>query len=251
MVYFILPIYNERGNVHSLISGIRKKMQGREHVIIAVNDGSTDGTLGQLQALNGQNLVIISSLINMNVGAVFSAGIARVLETANDDDAVIIMESDQTSDFGLIDGLLDQIQNNGMDIVIASRFIPGGGYVGFPWSRRVLSFGANYLMRFYFPIIKVIDYSIFFRAYRKGILKRAVEVFGPFGLIQSRGFSANAELLIKLSLLTDRIKEIPFVYNYARKRGQSKIRIFNTINEYFTLISYLKIIMRKYRFLSG
>jgi len=100
-------------------------------------------------------------------------------------------------------------------------------------------------MKFYFPIQNVIDYTIFFRAYRIGLVKKATEHFGRFGLIQSKGFVANAELLIKLSIFTKKIKEVPFTYNYGKKIGQSKINVFRTINEYFVLINYLKRIFNK------
>ena len=121
----------------------------------------------------------------------------------------------------------------------------------FPLPRMIFSHCANRLMRTFFPVGDVRDYTIFFRAYRAGVLRQASEYFGPFGLIQSKGFVANAELLVKLSFFTKRIMEIPFVYNYGRKKGASKIDVLRTINEYFTLINYLKRIFIKHRALAG
>jgi dolichol-phosphate mannosyltransferase len=166
-------------------------------------------------------------------------------DSKNNDDIMIIMESDQTSEINLVKPLVSKIRDEGNDIVIASRYIKGGGYANFPFLRRVFSLVANKLMQFYFPLINVRDYTIFFRAYRTGVLREAVKYFGQFGLIQSRSFCANAELLIKLSLFTKRINEIPFIYNYAKKGGGSKIRIFSTVLEYFSLILYLKAVFKK------
>jgi len=111
--------------------------------------------------------------------------------------------------------------------------------------RRIFSYAANFLMQKFFPIKGIFDYTIFFRAYRVGIIRKAVEHFGRFGLIQSLGFVANAELLIKLSFFTGRITEVPFIYDYGLKKGSSKIGVARTINEYFTVISYLKSVRRR------
>jgi hypothetical protein len=167
------------------------------------------------------------------------------LEIAQDDDILIIMESDRTSDINVVEEMVKKISQEKQDIVIASRYQRGGSYKRFPILRRFFSFGASFLMRHYFPIRDVYDYTIFFRAYRTGVIRRAVQYFGIFGLIQSKGFVANTELLIKLSLFTKKIVEIPFVYDYAQKKGASKIHVIRTINEYFVLINYMSRIFKK------
>ena len=250
MIFFIFPVYNENDNLPSLIAGIRALMAGRSYRMIAVNDGSTDGSLEVLTRLGGEDLIVIGSTINMNIGAVFSNGIAEVLRLADDRDVMMIMESDQTSEIDLIFPMSEMILKDAADVVVASRYIPGGRYLNFPLPRLIFSHGANFLMRQYFPIARVFDYTIFFRAYRVGLVRQAARYFGPFGLIQSKGFVANAELLIKLSLFTSKITEIPFVYNYGKKKGASKIHVLRTINEYFVLINYLKRILRKRQQLS-
>lgn len=246
MIYFILPIYNEEDNLAPLIQGIRQRLRGEAYKIVAVNDGSSDRSLEILESLQGGELCITGSLVNMNVGAVFSAGISRVLAEAHDDDVMFIMESDQTSEQELIMPMAQKIRSQEADVVVASRYQAGGGYRNFPLPRLVFSRGANWMMRRLFPVGNIFDYTIFFRAYRAGIIRRAVEHFGPFGLIQSRGFVANAELLVKLSLFTSKIIEIPFAYNYGRKKGASKIHVFRTISEYFVLASYLKSLLGRY-----
>ncbi|MEI6437738.1 MAG: glycosyltransferase [Candidatus Omnitrophota bacterium] len=251
MIHFIFPVYNERANLPGLIAGIRRLMAGMPYRMVAVNDGSTDGSLEFLKEQQGDDLLITGSVINMNVGAVFSAGIHEALKGAADDDVIVIMESDQTSEQELVLPMAERIARGEADVVIASRYLLGGKYVNFPPARLLFSHAANRLIRFFFPVGEVRDYTIFFRAYRVGLLKRASVHFGPFGLIQSKGFVANAELLIKLSLLPCRVMEVPFVYNYGMKKGASKINVLRTINEYFTLVNYLKRIMAKQRVFGG
>lgn len=248
MIFFILPVYNEEGSLRAIIPEIRHAMRGMGYKIICVDDGSTDGSRRILEGLKGGDLLVEGFGINMNIGAVFSAGLERALSLAeSDDDVVVIMESDQTSSVQLVGRLVSELLQKGSDIAIASRYLRGGGYAHFPLLRRVASHCANLLMRLYFPIRGVRDYTIFFRAYRVRVLREAVACLGKFGLIQSKGFVANAELLVKLSFFTDRVAEIPFVYDYAKKVGSSKLRFFNTINEYFVTASYLRGVFGKLR----
>ena len=145
MIYFILPIYNEARNLRELINEIRQLLLGQECKIVAVNDGSTDSSLDVLNELGDKDLLIESQRINMNIGAVFSAGILRILqESTNPNDIVIIMESDQTSSLDEINDLLHEINKNNKDVVVASRYKKGGGYAHFPILRNLFSHCANY-----------------------------------------------------------------------------------------------------------
>ncbi len=246
-LYFLLPIYNEEANIASVISGLRAGQFGDEIKIVAVNDGSADRTAAILNALSGSDLIVLGTYVNMNVGAVFSSGIKYIVSKAQDGDLLVILESDQTSAIDLVPVMLDEIRFKGKDIVVASRYLVGGGYRNFPVARLIFSHVANRLMQYVFPIPNVLDYTIFFRAYRISSLRAALPYFGDSGLIQTHGFVANAELLIKLSLLSPLVAEIPFVYDYGVKRGASKINVLRTINEYFVLVAYLRRLTRKFK----
>ena len=247
-LFFLLPIYNEEANIASVISGLRAGQFGDEIKIVAVNDGSADRTAAVLNALSGSDLIVLGTHVNMNVGAVFSSGIKYIVSKAQDGDLLVILESDQTSAIDLVPVMLDEIRFKGKDIVVASRYLAGGGYRNFPVTRLIFSHLANRLMQYYFPIPNVLDYTIFFRAYRISSLRAALPYFGDSGLIQTHGFVANAELLIKLSLLSPLVAEIPFVYDYGVKRGASKINVLRTINEYFVLVAYLRRLTWKFKY---
>ena len=246
-LYFLMPTYNEEANIDSVISGLRAGQFGDEIKIVAVNDGSADRTAAILNALSGSDLIVLGTHVNMNIGAVFSSGIKYIVSKAQDGDLLVILESDQTSAIDLVPVMLDEIRLKGKDIVVASRYLAGGGYRNFPVARLIFSHVANRLMQYVFPIPNVRDYTIFFRAYRISSLRAALPYFGDSGLIQTHGFVANAELLIKLSLLSPLVAEIPFVYDYGVKRGASKINVLRTINEYFVLVAYLRRLTRKFK----
>ena len=247
MIYFILPIYNEENNIRKIIPDLRRMMQGEDYRIVAVNDGSSDGSLAVLREYLDRDILMEGSLINMNIGAAFSLAIDRVLfESRDPDDVMLIMESDQTSELGLVQRMVSALREEQADVVIASRYQPGGGYRRFPFSRLVFSRCANALLRWVFPIHPgVKDYTIFMRAYRVGVFHPVVECFGLAGLIQSQGFIANSELLMKIALFTDKIAEVPLVYDYGRKIGKSKMNVLRTINEYYVFIRYMKNLIGK------
>ncbi len=245
MIFIVLPVFNEEENIKGVVGEIHRTLKKMPHKIVAVNDGSKDSSLKILEKLKGKQLAYETYRTNMNVGAVFATGIARVLKDAQPDDVMIIMEADGTSAVDRIVPLLAGLKQN--DIVIASRYVSGGAYKNFPFTRRIFSHFASLLLRYYFPIADVRDYTIFYRAYRIRIIQKAVASFGLFGLIQSLGFVANAELLIKLSFFTGKISEIPFIYDYGKKQGESKMNVVRTINEYFTVLTYLQGVRRRLR----
>lgn len=237
MVLVILAIYNEERSIPRLISDIRGILKDGEYKIIAVDDGSSDNSLRILKELEGEDIIIARHKVNLSIGAVFSTGFNIALQAAkSDNDIVVLMESDQTSDADLLMHLIDEIRVNGYDIAIASRYIRDGGYINFPFLRKIYSLLANNILRTFFPIRNVTDYTIFYRSYRVGTLRKVMDFFGSYNFIHFRGFVSNSEILIKASCFTDRITEIPFRYDYGKKEGKSKLSVFNNIIEYFYFI---------------
>ena len=247
MLFIILPIYNEEQCLQTLIQDIFNEFIDTEIRIIAINDGSTDKSLEILKSELRETDIICSHITNMNIGVVFSEGIREFLARSSRDDVLIIIESDETSDIKLIRELYKTIRENEVDVVIASRYCDGGRYQSVPFFRFLLSYGANRFMRLIFPISNVSEYSLFCRAYSWDIMTQMREQFGVHGIIQSSTFFSNAEMLIKMSFLTDQFIEIPAVYDYGKKRGASKIRYLLTFLEYFTMIRMLRRIGKKVR----
>jgi len=167
MIYFIIPIFNEEDNIKEMINQLHNRMKGCEYRVIAVNDGSADRSLEILRSIKEANVTIMNTAVNMNVGAVFSSGLSMAIsQSSNEEDIAILMEGDQTSSMDVTLKLIDEIRQRGLDIVIASRYQNGGGFVNFPFMRRVYSNTANRLLRHYFPFMgQIKDYTIFFRVY--------------------------------------------------------------------------------------
>ena len=245
MLYILLPVFNEEAHIRKLIEDIEAALSGQSFKIIIVNDGSTDRTVEIVKEMDRSHVVLLSHSINLSIGAVFCTGLNYAVGEASDDDTLVLMESDLTSPAFMIKQLQEEIKTGNKDVVIASRYLNKGGYKNFPWMRTLFSLGANAMMRFFFPIEGIKDYTIFLRGYRVKVLKEVNSYFGAFNCLQTKGFVSNAELLIKCSLFTNKMGEIPFIYNYVLKKNPSKMRILGTILEYFSFVLYMQEIIKK------
>jgi dolichol-phosphate mannosyltransferase len=103
-----------------------------------------------------------------------------------------------------------------VDVMIGSRYIPGGGVEGWGLKRHIMSRGVNLYSRWLLGL-KAKDCSGAFRCYRTSLLAKL-----DFDAVRSRGYSFQEEILWHLKRLGARFGETPFIF-IDRKRGQSKI----------------------------
>lgn len=233
----IIPVYNEEKSLKLFFNNLQEELKDIKYSITFINDGSRDNTLNILKneqnKFNG-NMQIINVEKNKGVGNSFKLGIKNILKKYNQQNqAIVIMEGDNTNSFKYIKPMFKKI-NESADVVIASRYCEQGQNKGFPWLRNFLSKTGNLFLQKYLKI-KVSDFSIFFRMYRASILKMAYDKYGE-NLITQKNFSANFELLLKLNSLTDKLAEVPFVYDYNLKKSKSKFKILNNLFEYLVII---------------
>lgn len=236
MVIFIIPAYNEEDNIATLLINTAKTMSilGNNYKILVVNDGSNDKTAEIVKSF-APNLPV--ELINFTehrgVGEAFRQGFQLALDQAKDTDIIVTKEADNTSDLAILNEMLNKIYE-GYDLALASCYAPRGGIEKTSRDRIILSRGASFLIRLFFPI-KVYTSSSFYRAYKVIFLKKAFESYGS-ELIKEDGFVCMVELLIKLHRLGAKIVEVPMVLRGDLRKGKSKIKRIKTIFGYFRLI---------------
>ena len=227
----ILLAYNEEAGIQLHLDTIQAL--GVAHLrIIVVNDGSTDRTGAILAELSRRlPLEILSHPVNRGVAAAFKTGLRHAAATLAPSDFIITMEADATNDVRVLPPMLAHLEA-GYDVVCASRYRPGGGYEGFPFRRRLLSVCANHIARGYCRVPSVTDYTFFYRGYRAALLQDAFRRYGD-RFIETRGFAANVEMLVKLRRLQPlRATETPALYRYGLKRSRSTLAIGKTLVEY-------------------
>ncbi|CAA7602057.1 Glycosyl transferase family 2 [Acididesulfobacillus acetoxydans] len=254
MLFIILPAYNEEKGLPALLENTKKACGGLPYRIIVVDDGSRDqtGTIIREYTSLSEQVEAVSHGENMGLGPALLSGFRRVLEykhggwTENGGpagregagapwpDVIVTLDADNTHSPELIPLLYQRIRE-GDDLVIASRYAPGGRQRGLSPLRRMLSRGAGIVMKCAFPLPGIRDYSCGFRAYRLGLVRKGFAAYGE-RLIESTDFSATVELLLKLAPLCRSWSEVPFELRYDRKQGASKMKIWATISGYVALI---------------
>jgi dolichol-phosphate mannosyltransferase len=200
--------------------------------VIVVDDGSTDRTEAIVRQMKATvPLELLSHEVNRGVAAAFDTGLRHAAAISKPGDFVITIEGDGTNSLQAL-GPIISLLGEGYDVVCGSRYVPGGGYHGFPLGRRIWSVGANLVMRWYCGLAPVKDYTLFYRGYRAELLQEAFRRYGR-RFIEAQGFFANIEILVKLSRLRPlRAAETPVVYAYGAKRSGSKMRVWRNLSEY-------------------
>ncbi|MGI8907249.1 MAG: glycosyltransferase family 2 protein [Candidatus Sumerlaeaceae bacterium] len=239
-IFLALPAYNEAENIEPLIREAVDVLRatGQPYKIIIVDDGSTDATPQILLQMAAEfPLLIETHEHNAGLGNAILTGISAVLQLSHSpDDVAVFMDADNTHSPKYVPQMTDRIWSNGYDVVIASRFQQGSQEVGVPLFRRFLSRGARLLFQVFLRLPEVRDYTCGYRAYRVGVLRDATEKFGSH-LITRKGFACTDELLVRLSTLTKKMTEIPFVLRYDKKRNQSKLPLMKTVWETIKMLA--------------
>lgn len=233
MIYIALSAYNEEKDLPPLLLKLRDFMSRNslQYRLLIVNDGSTDNTAGVIKQ---QSLSLPIDLIdfkaNRGVGEAFRQAFKEIIKASDDNDLIVTMDADNTHDPQLIKPMMKEIEG-GSDVVIASCYNKKGSLTGISFHRAILSKGCNLIYRIFFPIKGVTLYTGFYRLYRAQAIKKTESVFKEY-FIESSGFGAMAELLIKLKKLNFRISEVPMALRYELKQEKSKLKILRTIREH-------------------
>lgn len=207
-----LATYNERGNLQPLIEEIHKYVPDAD--ILVLDDNSPDGT-GQLAnelAAKDPRIKVIHRPGKLGLGT----AMLRIIEYAIEHDYELLQNLD--ADFShpprFLPAILAGMATN--DVMIGSRYVPGGGTENWPKIRLFLSRSVNTLVRFLFRM-PVLDASGAFRCYRVSILKKA-----QLERTISRGYSFQQEVLFRCHIVGAKLGETPIIFE-NRRAGKSKV----------------------------
>ncbi|HUK43018.1 MAG TPA: glycosyltransferase family 2 protein [Candidatus Bathyarchaeia archaeon] len=233
--YVIIPAYNEGPNLGAVLQQLQELSARLPLAVIVVNDGSRDNTLEEAERFRDQfDLQIVTHPVNLGVPMTFYDGLVAAAAKAQPGDCIFIIEGDGTSDLKLMPEMARRVYD-GDDVVVASRYIPGGGYLNFPWQRTWGSYVVNFVVSIFFHVRGLTDYTIFYRAYRAEAVQRALQHFGS-GFMTTKSFAANLEVLLRVLPFSKRFSEVPLLYDYGLKKSKSKMNVFKTLREYQGLI---------------
>lgn len=226
MIIVLLPAYNEEASLPKLMPKLRAALEprGEPYRIVVCNDGSRDATAQVLAGMMADYpLEVITHKINRGLGETSRDLFERAAELSSAGDVIVRLDCDDTHEPEFAPRLIEKVRE-GHDVVIASRFAPGGGQAGVSAYRAFISRCANLFMKVFFPIAGLREYSCGFRAYRAEVIQRAVAHYGNnFIQLKGLGFTCTLEKLVKLKLLGARFAEAPFMLRYDQKVGASKM----------------------------
>lgn len=226
MIIILLPALNEEESLPTLMPKIRKTMESadEEYHVLVCDDGSTDRTAELLSRYAEEMpLEVIRHKINRGLGESSRDLFERAVEIAADTDVIVRLDCDDTHEPEFIPNLVAAVRD-GQDVIVASRFAPGGGQRGVSAYRAFISRCANLFMKVFFPISGLKEYSCGFRAYNASKVKEAITFYGNnFIQLKGLGFTCTLEKLVKLKLIGARFGEAPFVLRYDQKQSDSKM----------------------------
>jgi dolichol-phosphate mannosyltransferase len=208
----ILPTYNEAENVLAIASGVLAQHPALE--VLVVDDASPDGTgdLVERAQKSEPRLHLLRRAGKLGLGTAYLAGFRHALDQGYD--LALTMDCDGSHNPRYLPAMLAAAER--ADLVIGSRYVPGGDVVNWPKRRRLLSRFANLYTRTLLGV-PVRDCTAGFRCYRR----RVLETVNPF-TIRGSGYSFLEEMVYRVHHCGFAIEEIPIVFE-QRTHGVSKI----------------------------
>jgi dolichol-phosphate mannosyltransferase len=211
-VLVIVPTYNEADNVRQITERLRAAVP-EAHLLVA-DDNSPDGTgaIADELAAADDHVHVLHRPGKQGLGAAYVAGFGWGLERAYD--VIVEMDADGSHAPEELPRLLNALRD--ADLVLGSRWVPGGKVVNWPKSREMLSRGGTMYTRLALGL-PLRDATGGFRAYRSEVLEKI-----DLQAVASQGYCFQIDLAVRTWRAGFRVVEVPITFA-DRERGQSKM----------------------------
>lgn len=223
----VIPTYNESDNITNLMSQIFSIKLPIS--VLVVDDSSPDGTGAVAEKLVNKytgKLFVLHRHQKSGLGAAYISGFKWVLKHLNPD-LIMTMDADFSHNPQKIPDLVQRI-SEGYDVVVGSRYVPGGG-VNWKLHRRLKSRAANWLANIVLNL-GVNDTTGAFRCYKRQVIQTLVQ-----SEIKSQGYSFFQETLFYCKKNKFKMAEVP-IFFADRKKGKSKLANSETLKFFLTLL---------------
>lgn len=208
----VVPTYNEAENIEWIVGRLRAAQPGVD--VLVVDDDSPDGTgdIADRLAVTDDAVSVVHRTGKAGLGAAYLNGFAVALAAGYD--VIGEMDADGSHQPEQLHRLLAALHT--ADLVIGSRYVPGGSVVNWPARRLVLSRGGNLYVRLLLGI-RVKDATAGFRLFRRATLER-IDLAG----VDSTGYVFQTDLVFRTVSRGMTVTEVPIEF-VERVRGDSKM----------------------------
>jgi dolichol-phosphate mannosyltransferase len=212
-IWLIVPTYNEAPNIEPLVGAVRKVLPASRRILI-VDDSSPDGTgeIADRLAAQLEEVEVLHRPRKEGLGPAYLAGFREAL--AQGAELVLQMDADFSHDPAYVPRLLDASHN--ADLVLGSRYMPGGGVTEWGPTRRLVSRGGSAYARMVLGV-QVRDLTGGFKCWRREALE-AIDLDS----VDSRGYAFQIEMTYRAIRAGMRVVEVPIVFR-ERRVGASKM----------------------------
>jgi len=212
-VWLVVPTYNEADNIEPLVRAVREHLPASRRVLI-VDDGSPDGTgeIADRVAAAHDDVEVLHRAAKGGLGPAYVAGFQRALAAGAR--LVAQMDADFSHAPADLPRLLAALE--GADLVLGSRYVPGGGVTDWGPLRRMISRGGSAYARLVLGV-GIRDLTGGFKVYRREVLE-AIDLPSLAAL----GYAFQVETTYRALRAGFRVAEVPIVFR-DRRVGQSKM----------------------------
>ena len=214
-VLVVIPTYNERDNLEPLLTRLHATLPDVDALV--VDDGSPDGTgeLADKLAADDPRVRVLHRPAKAGLGAAYLAGFETAL--AGGYRLVVEMDADGShapEDLPALLAALDE--GSGAEVVLGSRYVPGGRVVNWPAYRNWISRGGNLYSRLALGV-GIRDITGGYRVFRREVLEAL-----PLDAVESQGYCFQVDLAWRALQAGFRVVEVPITFT-ERERGASKM----------------------------
>ena len=233
MYYIIIPTYNEIENIEELITRLTKTLSplSIDYKILVVDDNSPDGTWKKVQEImkRDRHIELIIRKKKEGIGAAIKHGMKYILENT-DAEYIATMDADLSH---TPEDLAEMIKHSrSADLVQASRYISGGKIIGWGPHRKLISWGANTLVRILYRT-GLHEHTTNYRIYRRWLAEKIVEY------TRSKGYEWVIEALLVSIACGAKIVEVPTTF-VNRVKGKSKLGVKDILGWFKYIVAFRK-----------
>jgi dolichol-phosphate mannosyltransferase len=209
-----LPTYNERENLETMVRALGAVLREGDRILV-VDDASPDGTgeIADRLALELPYVGVLHRAAKEGLGPAYIAGFRRAL--ADGAELVLEMDCDFSHDPAAVPSLIAAAEH-GADLVLGSRYVPGGSIPNWGRVRRVISLGGNIYAQVMLQS-RLRDLTGGFKCFRAKVLETV-----DLDAISAKGYAFQIETTYRVVRAGFRVVEVPISFS-DREHGHSKM----------------------------